>query len=562
MITIVGAGNTNISARQSSTANYTSATITALLVVNKGAPIITNFSLPIKEIGMSDFSIIDPSSTSMGTFTYTSSNVKVATIFKNIVSIKGIGNSIITATQVMTNNYIPATITTTFVVNQMSPTISNFTIPTTKTVGDANFKITPAKSNSISPFTYTSSNIAVAKIVKDVVSIIGAGTAIISGTQPATKSYGPGTVTATLQVNPKITFQTNFFIPKKIVGNAPFAIVPPTTNSNGAFTYTSSNTDVATIAGNMVIIVGAGTSTITAVQAMTSNYTSGTIATTLVVNLPTPQVGLLEITNKSLTNASFTIEDPTKPNNHTSTWTYISSDTTKATISGNNVTLLQSGIVTITASLVGDSLYNSTMLMTQFSISDENVAPSSFAFVKSSEVVSRIPTTIQPLLNTVIPLTVSTPANNLKFNPVLGTIVEKQANQTMVVNTLCNMFPAVFTISVPTPLLYVPLAFNKTKLKTIKLVRPSGTTVESPLVINTVASDSAVAFLCSIVDIGNSVRLNGVGSFAGNFIVISRGADNKHMVTRTTKANVTTSAISMPGDIINFVGITIMIGYN
>ena len=562
MITIVGAGNSNISARQSSTANYTSATITALLVVNKGAPIITNFSLPIKEIGMSDFSIIDPSSTSMGTFTYTSSNVKVATIFKNIVSIKGIGNSIITATQVMTNNYIPATITTTFVVNQMSPTISNFTIPTTKTVGDANFKITPAKSNSISPFTYTSSNIAVAKIVKDVVSIIGAGTAIISGTQPATKSYGPGTVTATLQVNPKITFQTNFFIPKKIVGNAPFAIVPPTTNSNGAFTYTSSNTDVATIAGNMVIIVGAGTSTITAVQAMTSNYTSGTIATTLVVNLPTPQVGLLEITNKSLTNASFTIEDPTKPNNHTSTWTYISSDTTKATISGNNVTLLQSGIVTITASLVGDSLYNSTMLMTQFSISDENVAPSSFAFVKSSEVVSRIPTTIQPLLNTVIPLTVSTPANNLKFNPVLGTIVEKQANQTMVVNTLCNMFPAVFTISVPTPLLYVPLAFNKTKLKTIKLVRPSGTTVESPLVINTVASDSAVAFLCSIVDIGNSVRLNGVGSFAGNFIVISRGADNKHMVTRTTKANVTTSAISMPGDIINFVGITIMIGYN
>jgi hypothetical protein len=202
------------------------------------------------------------------------------------------------------------------------------------------------------------------------------------------------------------------------------------------------------------------------------------------------------------------------------------------------------------------------MLITQFSISEQGDAVSSFAFVKSSEVVSAIPATVLPLLNTVIPLTVSTPANNLKFNPVLGTIVEKQANQTMVVNTLCNMFPAVFTISVPTPLLYVPLAFNKTKLKTIKLVRPSGTTVESPLVINTVSSDSAVAFLCSFVDIGNSVRLNGVGSFAGNFIVISRGADNKHMVTRTTKANVTTSGISMPGDIINFVGITIMIGYN
>jgi hypothetical protein len=125
------------------------------------------------------------------------------------------------------------------------------------------------------------------------------------------------------------------------------------------------------------------------------------------------------------------------------------------------------------------------------------------------------------------------------------------------------MFSTANTIIIPTPLLYVPLAFNASKFKTIKIIRPStATTVDNPLIINTVASDSAVAFLTSIVQIGNSFRLNGVGTFAGNFIIISRGADNKYMVTRTTKANVSTSSIASNGEIIAFAGMTAMIGYN
>jgi hypothetical protein len=563
MVTIVGAGSSTIRAVQASTANYTSATITALMVVNKGTPEITNFVMPVKEIGMADFSIINPSSASIGEFTYTSSNIKVATVFKNIVSIKSIGNCIITASQAISANYIGVTVTTPFVVNQMSPTLSTaFIVPATKIVGDKTFKLVPPKSNSISPFVFTSSDITVVKIAKDVVTVFGAGTATISGTQAATKSYGPKTVTGSITVTKKTTVLINFSIPKKIVGTAPFAIVNPTTNSNGAFTYTSSNETVATIAGNMVTIVGIGSSTITANQASTTNFTSGTISTPLVVNLPTPTVGPLQITNKSLSNVSFTIVNPTKPNDNTGTWTYSSSDLTKATVSENVVTFLDTGIVTISAALSSDSLYNSLLLMTQFSISAQDAAPSSFVFVKSSEVVAAIPATFVPSLNVVLPATVASPANVAKFNPTLGTIAEKQANQNMVVNTLCNMFSIAFSISVPTTLLYVPLAFNKSKLKNIKLIRPTGTTVESPLVINTVSSDSAVAFLCSIVGYGESVQFNGVGTFAGNFIKIARGANNRYLVTKTTKTNVTTTDIVSNGDIINFVGITTMIGYN
>jgi len=72
---------------------------------------------------------------------------------------------------------------------------------------------------------------------------------------------------------------TDFNISTKTYGDIPFTITPPTSNSDGAFTYTSSNTEVATIYGEIITIVGPGTSTILATQAATPNYTSGTIET-------------------------------------------------------------------------------------------------------------------------------------------------------------------------------------------------------------------------------------------------------------------------------------------
>ncbi len=65
--------------------------------------------------------------------------------------------------------------------------------------------------------------------------------------------------------------------------DAPFTITNPTSNSSGAFTYSSSNTAVATVSGNTVTIVAAGTATITATQAASGIYTSGTAAATLTV---------------------------------------------------------------------------------------------------------------------------------------------------------------------------------------------------------------------------------------------------------------------------------------
>jgi len=82
----------------------------------------------------------------------------------------------------------------------------------------------------------------------------------------------------------------------KTYGDADFVIINPTSPSYGAFSYTSGNTDVATISGNTVHIVGVGTSTITANQAAAGAFGPASASATLTVgkanqvltlNLPT-----------------------------------------------------------------------------------------------------------------------------------------------------------------------------------------------------------------------------------------------------------------------------------
>jgi hypothetical protein len=108
---------------------------------------------------------------------------------------------------------------------------------------------------------------------------------------------GGGTTLATVKVDRGSTFVSSvvissgsiaptitFTIPSKTFGDAAFTL-SPTSDSPGAFTFTSSNTSVATISGSIVTIVANGTSTITATQASSGDYSSATATATLTVGV-------------------------------------------------------------------------------------------------------------------------------------------------------------------------------------------------------------------------------------------------------------------------------------
>jgi gliding motility-associated-like protein len=172
------------------------------------------------------------------------------------------------------------------IIRNVSPTISGFTA-ISKTVGDATFALTAPTTNSTGAFTYSSSNPAVATISGSTVTVVGAGTATITATQAADANYSSGTIITTITVTKANPAISGFASISKTVGDAAFVLTAPTTNSTGAFTYSSSNPAVATISGSTVTVVGVGTATITATQAADANYSSGSIATRLTVTAST-----------------------------------------------------------------------------------------------------------------------------------------------------------------------------------------------------------------------------------------------------------------------------------
>jgi hypothetical protein len=259
---------------------------------NKTVSSISGFSIPTKTYGDVPFTIPQPTSNSNGLFSYISTDTSVATISGNTITIVGVGTVTIIATQEATTNYYSGIITTSFEVNpsnqvnelnKTTPSITNFSIPTKK-YGDSSFTIPQPTSDSNGLFIYSSSNTSVATISGNTITIVGAGTATIIAIQEATTNYTSGIVTTLFEVAKATPSISSFSIRTKTYGDNPFTITPPTSNSNGSFSYLSSDTSVATISGNTITIVGVGSSTITAFQDATSNYTSGTKNTSFRVN--------------------------------------------------------------------------------------------------------------------------------------------------------------------------------------------------------------------------------------------------------------------------------------
>jgi len=382
-----------------------------------------------------------------------------------------------------------------------------------------------------------------------------------TNTNPATVTNSLTMFTNKTQISIVTPTITNFSFPTKTYGDASFSFIDPSSNSTGVFTYTSSNTSIATVSGNTITIVGAGTATITANQdTIYINgvyYTSGISTTSLVVNKLIPQVGSLAISNKSLSDVSFSIVNPTKPNNNTGTWTYTSSDTTKATISGNIVTLLKDGVVIITGTLSTDSIYDSATVTKHFSISKLNVAPSTIAFVTPTIITNIIPA-VEPVGNSVVlSSNIFTSTQMQTLNPTIGTAEEKRENRNIIVNTLFTQFSTATTIVIPSTAFYIPPEIEATS---VKLIKTAGTTREAPLSINATEINETTALFCSIDEDGNSVVLNGTNLHSGYSMKITKESDNNYTITKTDNMGVFGMRSAVRTEIFYYAGFKVVLG--
>ena len=291
-VAVVGAGDATITATVAATSNYNSASATYSLTVSKFAiGVFFNNEAVTKTYGDAKFTNA-AATVSEGAMTYSSDNTAVATVdsASGEVTIVGAGIATITVNVAATTNYQAASATYTLTVSKATPTVSFADAEVAKTYGDSKFT-NAATTSGDGTISYQSSNTDAATINSSTgeVTIIGVGNTTVTATVAATGNYNTASTTYTLTVS-KATPAVSFADAEvtKTYGDSKFTNAA-TTSGDGAISYQSSNTDVATIDGTSgeVTIVGAGTATITANVSATANYGAASATYSLTVNKKT-----------------------------------------------------------------------------------------------------------------------------------------------------------------------------------------------------------------------------------------------------------------------------------
>jgi pyrimidine deaminase RibD-like protein len=201
--------------------------------------------------------------------TYTSSNPSVATIVGGKMHTLAKGIVTITAAQSGNSNYNAATcVARLFNVAGLAQTI-NFPNIEPKEFNSADFDGGAVASSGL-PIIYTSSNTGVASIVNNKIRIVGAGTTTITATQMGDETYAGAIATVNLLVTKQKQTISFANLDVKNHNDTDFDL-NARSSSELPIIYTSSNTAVASIIGNRVHIVAAGTTIITASQAGNAN---------------------------------------------------------------------------------------------------------------------------------------------------------------------------------------------------------------------------------------------------------------------------------------------------
>ena len=384
-VTVLNAGTATIRATQNATRNYISASINTTLTVNPIDPQLRGFSNITKNYQAANFDLSNPTSNSSGTFIFKTVDANnndltsdVATVLGRAVTVLNVGEVTIRATQNATRNYISASINTTLTVNPIDPQLSGFS-NITENYQAANFNLSNPTSNSSGTFTFKTvdannddltSDVATVSVVDSVykVTVLNAGTVTIRATQDATRNFNSASKNATLTVNQISPGLNSFSIQSKPYQSAAFIIPPPLSdNADGAFSYVSNNTDVALISGDNndeITVVNQGNARITVTQAETRNYLSESVYDTFVVTRIDPVITGFSISAVDFQEDPFniTLTPPNTTNNDplgVFTYEIIGTNDNVASVSGNTITVSNSGTVTVKATQEQTRNYNS-----------------------------------------------------------------------------------------------------------------------------------------------------------------------------------------------------------
>ncbi|MDC3276057.1 gliding motility-associated C-terminal domain-containing protein [Flavobacteriaceae bacterium] len=356
-ITIIGGGSTIVTLNQAEVNNYNAGVATMTLTVNKGTTTIT-FNDLTKTYGDPNFDF-SATSLSSGAMTFTISNTSIATMVNSTTAnIAAVGTSTVEVQQAADSNYNSLTTTMTLTIVKADPNISFNDL--VKNIKDPNFNFI-ATSNSTGVKSYVISDTNIATVFGSNVTIQNLGSTLVTINQAADSNYNSGSSTMTLQIvtEPVISFNDI----TKIFGDDDFEL-KPTSTSPAPFTFTISDTNIATLSGSNVTIQNTGSTTIVVKQEAYGNFIGTSASMVLTVLKADPKIILNEII-KTYGDPDFEIS-PTS--NSKGQFSFSIENLLIATVSNNKVKILETGTTFITTSQASTRNYNSGSIKTLLTV--------------------------------------------------------------------------------------------------------------------------------------------------------------------------------------------------
>ncbi len=351
-VTLLSSGFTRITATQAASGAFNSVTRVTQLLVRKGDPTVETWAPMTVPYSAGKFTITPPKSNSDGAWSYVINGAGVVTQAGNVLTLLDGGTVYINARQASTAGWNSTTASTTLTVTLINPTIGTFGDVTFNRSSISNFTLVPPTSNSSGTWSFTSSNPAVATVTGTVVTPVSIGKTTITATQAKAKPYGSATATMVLTVVGTAPTAGGFsdITASYVAGGAnKYQLVAPTSSSPGAWTFTSSDNSIATIAGSVVTFVKPGIVTLTANQAATGTYNAVGPLTAKLTITQAPTVGTVSSITKVVGDPDFTL--PTPSTNSSAAFAFTSSDTSVIAITGASAKVVGAGSATITATL-------------------------------------------------------------------------------------------------------------------------------------------------------------------------------------------------------------------
>ena len=361
---VVGAGEVTITAHQDGDVNYEPATpVSKTITIAKLDQTITWEQEFAADLTIGNTVELNATATSGEAVVFVSSNEAVATIAGNVLTVTGIGETTITASQAGNNNYNAATeVTKTLSIGKLDQTITWNQDIANLQIGES--VTLDATASSGLEIVYTSNNDSVASIDGTTLTVNSEGSVVITATQAGDETYKSASLERTFSFGRMAqTITWNDDLTNLVINDT--VILTATSDAELAIVYTVDNNTVATINSDTLFIIGAGEAIITASQAGNNNYNAATEVT------KTLSIGKLDQTitwNQDIANLqigeSVTLDATASSGLEI---VYTSNNDSVASIDGTTLTVNSEGSVVITATQAGDETYKSASLERTFS---------------------------------------------------------------------------------------------------------------------------------------------------------------------------------------------------